>query len=97
MSIPASAPAPFAPLIVSVAPTGARLGKADHASLPLTADEIARAAASEGKYAGIGGVGDEALLRRYIGMGMRFILGGNDFGFMMAAAKQRAKTLRAKD
>jgi len=30
-------------------------------------------------------------------MGMRFILGGNDFAFMMAAAKQRAKILRAGD
>jgi 2-keto-3-deoxy-L-rhamnonate aldolase RhmA len=36
-------------------------------------------------------------MRRYIGMGMRFILGGNDFSFMMAGAKQRAATLRAED
>lgn len=57
--------------------------------------EIARAAAAQGKYAGIGGIGDADLTRRYIGMGMRFILGGNDFAFMMTAAKQRAEALRA--
>lgn len=33
------------PLILAVAPTGARLTKADHAALPMTADEIARDAA----------------------------------------------------
>jgi hypothetical protein len=34
-------------------------------------------------------------MRRYIGLGMRFILGGNDFSFMMSAATQTAKVLRA--
>lgn len=46
MSTQATAPAPFAPLIISVAPTGARLGKADHSDLPLTSAEIARTAAA---------------------------------------------------
>jgi len=71
-------------------------GELDHPRVVDAVAEVARAAAAHGKYAGIGGIGDEALLRRYIGMGMRFILGGNDFSFMMAAAKQRAKSLRAK-
>jgi hypothetical protein len=31
---------------------------------------------------------------RYIDMRMRFILGGNDFAVMMAAAKQRTGLLR---
>ena len=72
-------------------------GQLDHPNLVDAVSEVARAASSQGKYAGIGGIGDKALLRRYIGMGMRFILGGNDFAFMMAAAKQRAKILRAGD
>lgn len=58
--------------------------------------EVGRAAAAHGKYAGIGGIGDGDLLARYIEMGMRFILAGNDFSFMMAGARQRAATLRGK-
>lgn len=37
--------ADWPPLIVSVAPNGARRGKADHPAIPLTADEIGREAA----------------------------------------------------
>lgn len=72
-------------------------GQLDHPRVADAVGEVARAAAAQGKYAGIGGIGDETLLRRYIGMGMRFILGGNDFALMMAAAKQRANALRAGD
>ncbi len=75
-------------------------GQLDHPRIVEAVEEVARAASAQNKYSGIGGIGgigDAALLKRYIGMGMRFILGGNDFSFMMAAAKQRAKTLRAED
>jgi 4-hydroxy-2-oxoheptanedioate aldolase len=46
------------------------------------------------KWAGMGGVYDEQLMQRYIGMGVRFVLSGGDLGFLMGAAKQRAKYLR---
>ncbi len=46
------------------------------------------------KFAGIGGVYEESLMRRYIGMGVRLVLGGGDLGFMTAAATERAKLLR---
>jgi len=72
-------------------------GQLDHARVADAVAEVARAAAARGKHAGIGGIGDQALMRRYIGMGMRFILAGNDFSFMMAGAKQRAQGLRAPD
>jgi uncharacterized protein (DUF849 family) len=36
---------PWVPLIVTVAPNGARKGKSDHAALPMTTEEIARCAA----------------------------------------------------
>ena len=49
---------------------------------------------SQGKYAGIGGVYEEGLMRRYVGMGVRLVLGGGDLGFMTAAAGERAKMLR---
>jgi 2-keto-3-deoxy-L-rhamnonate aldolase RhmA len=72
-------------------------GQLDHARVVDAVAEVARAATAQGKYSGIGGIGDTALMRRYIGTGMRFILGGNDFAFMMAAARQRAEALRARD
>jgi len=46
-----------------------------------------------GKHPGMGGVYDPALMERYIGMGMRFILSGGDLGFLMAGARQRADFL----
>jgi len=70
-------------------------GQLDHPRVAEAVAEVAGGAAAHGKHAGIGGIGDTDLLRRYIAMDMRFILGGNDFAFMMAAAKQRAAALRA--
>ncbi len=55
---------------------------------------VTDACRTHGKFAGIGGVYEEGLLRRYIGMGVRLVLGGGDLGFMMAAAAERAKILR---
>jgi 2-keto-3-deoxy-L-rhamnonate aldolase RhmA len=49
---------------------------------------------ANGKYAGIGGVYEEGLMRRYVEMGVRLVLGGGDLGFMTAAATERAKMLR---
>ncbi|MBV9200959.1 MAG: aldolase [Alphaproteobacteria bacterium] len=46
------------------------------------------------KFAGIGGVYEETLMRRYIGMGVKLVLGGGDLGFMTSAAAERAKLLR---
>jgi 4-hydroxy-2-oxoheptanedioate aldolase len=47
------------------------------------------------KFAGVGGIADEALLRRYIGMGVRVVLPGSDLSFMAAAATATAATMRA--
>jgi 4-hydroxy-2-oxoheptanedioate aldolase len=56
---------------------------------------VVEACQAHGKYAGIGGVYEEDLMRRYIGMGVRLVLGGADLGFMSAAATERAKVLRS--
>jgi 4-hydroxy-2-oxoheptanedioate aldolase len=48
---------------------------------------------AHGKFAGIGGVYEAALMRRYIGMGVRLVLGRGDLGFMTSAATERAKLL----
>ncbi len=55
---------------------------------------VVDACRAHGKFAGIGGIYDDALLRRYIEMGVRLVLGGADLGFMQMAATARAATLR---
>ena len=47
-----------------------------------------------GKFAGIGGVYTEDLLPRYIEMGVRFVLAGQDGPFMMSAATARTAFMR---
>jgi len=71
-------------------------GQLDHPEVLKAVESVVGAAEAAGKFSGIGGVGDAALVKRYIGMGAKFILAGNDFSFMMAAAAQRANTLREK-
>ena len=48
-----------------------------------------------GKWPGMGGVYDEALMQRYIEMGVRFVLGGGDLAFLMGGAERRAAFLRS--
>ena len=55
---------------------------------------VVDACRAHGKFAGIGGIYEDALLRRYIGMGVRLVIGGGDLGFMQAAATARASALR---
>ena len=57
-------------------------------------ERIVAACQANGVHAGLGGVYEPALMQRYIDMGMRFILAGSDLSFLMAAAKDRASTLR---
>ena len=46
-----------------------------------------------GGLGGMGGVYDQKLMEKYIGMGMRFILSGGDLSFLKAGAKARAEFL----
>jgi len=55
---------------------------------------VVEACHAHGKWAGIGGIYEEGLLRRYIGMGVRLVLAGGDLGFMTSAASARAAALR---
>lgn len=58
-------------------------------------ERVIAACHANGKYPGLGGVYDLALMERYIGMGVRMILCGSDLALMMAAGRQRAEALRA--
>ena len=57
-------------------------------------EKVIAACRKHGKHPGMGGVYDPQLMPKYVGMGMRFILAGNDLAFLMAAAKERAAMLR---
>jgi 2-keto-3-deoxy-L-rhamnonate aldolase RhmA len=48
-----------------------------------------------GKHAGVGGIADEALIKRYIDMGVRLVLPGSDFGFLQLAAGASAAKMRS--
>jgi 2-keto-3-deoxy-L-rhamnonate aldolase RhmA len=56
--------------------------------------KVIDAARRNGKFAGMGGVYDHALMERYVAQGMQFVLAGGDLAFLMAAATQRSKFLR---
>src|SRR5262245_30947724 len=56
---------------------------------------VIEACRKHGKSPGMGGVYEPKLMSRYIGLGMRFILGGSDLSFIMAGARERSSVLRA--
>jgi 4-hydroxy-2-oxoheptanedioate aldolase len=58
-------------------------------------EQVCEACRAHGKSAGIGGIYDEALLKRYIAMGVRLVLAGGDLGFLVSAATERAAAMRA--
>jgi 4-hydroxy-2-oxoheptanedioate aldolase len=70
-------------------------GQFDHPRVPEAYRQVLDACAKHGKHPGMGGVYDPTLMSRYIPMGMRFVLSGNDLGFLMAGARERSTMLRS--
>ena len=68
-------------------------GQLGHATVEAAYRTVIDACHAHGKVPGMGGVVDHALMQKYIGMGMRFVLAGNDIAFLMQAARQRAEFL----
>ena len=56
---------------------------------------VIEACRAHNKHPGMGGVYEPQLMRRYIGMGMRFLLTGSDLGFMASGARECASAMRA--
>jgi 4-hydroxy-2-oxoheptanedioate aldolase len=69
-------------------------GQFMHADVVRAYETVIAACRKHGKWAGMGGVYTEDGLAKYIGMGVRMILAGSDFSFLMAAAGTRAKFVR---
>jgi len=55
---------------------------------------VVDACRKHGKHAGVGGISDQALLKRYIEMGVRLVLPGSDLAFMQSAALATAAAMR---
>ena len=58
-------------------------------------ERVVAACRAHGKHPGLGGVYEPPLMERYIRLGMRLILCGNDLTMMMAAAEERSARMRA--
>jgi 4-hydroxy-2-oxoheptanedioate aldolase len=69
-------------------------GELGHPQVADAYERMIAACRAHGKWPGMGGVYDEALMQRYIGMGARFVLAGGDLGFLMSAAAKRTEFLR---
>lgn len=69
-------------------------GQLGHAKIAAAIDTVCAACVKHGKYLGVGGVYDDALMKFYIQKGARFILSGSDLTFLIAGAKARTGMLR---
>ncbi len=68
-------------------------GEVGHPDFVAALERVIAAARGAGKFAGLGGVYQEDLMARYVQMGVRFLFGGADMSFMMAAARKRSAFL----
>jgi 2-keto-3-deoxy-L-rhamnonate aldolase RhmA len=69
-------------------------GQVGHERVVEAYDKVITACRKHGKWSGMGGVYVEDQMAKYIEMGVRMILSGNDLSMMMAAASQRSAFLR---
>jgi 2-keto-3-deoxy-L-rhamnonate aldolase RhmA len=70
-------------------------GQFGHAKIETAFARVIDACRAHGKVAGAGGMGTvPEVTKKILRMGVRFITAGNEWAFMMAAARQRATMLR---
>ena len=70
-------------------------GQFGHPKVEQAFASVVAACRKHGKIAGVGGMGTEPeVTQKILRMGVRFVTAGNDWGFMMAAARQRTAMLR---
>lgn len=70
-------------------------GQLDHPDIVAAYETVIAACKKHGKHPGMGGVYAPDMMQKYVDMGMRMILAGSEFSFMMAGAKQQAQAVRA--
>ena len=85
-------------LLVGASDLSAELGIAgefSHPRIESAIRKVVEVCRRHGKHPGLGGIYDQALMERYIGLGCRFILGGSDLSFLMAGATSRSSFLHS--
>jgi 2-keto-3-deoxy-L-rhamnonate aldolase RhmA len=70
-------------------------GQIGHERVREAYEKVGAACRRHNKTLGMGGVYDQELATRYVGMGARFVLAANDHGLLLSAATGRAQFLRA--
>ncbi|MGH7072528.1 MAG: HpcH/HpaI aldolase family protein [Acetobacteraceae bacterium] len=71
-------------------------GQLHHPKLKEAYAAVGRACAASGKVLGIGGIrGDPELTRELLALGARFMIAGSDVGYLMKAAAEDVRTIRA--
>ena len=81
-------------LLIGTSDLSSELGIAGQMGHPKVVDAYAtvgEACRKHGKVLGMGGVYDEENARRYVGMGSRFVLTGNDHSYMLMGANARSR------
>ncbi len=69
-------------------------GQLEHSDVTAAYGAMIAACEKHGKYPGMGGIYEPALLRKYVGMGVRLVLAGSDLSLLLSAAKQRVADVR---
>jgi len=69
-------------------------GELGHQRVTQAYAAVIAACHNHGKWSGMGGIYDETLMHRYVGMGCRFLQAGGDLGFLMEAGVRRTDYLR---
>ena len=69
-------------------------GEFNHAEIARAYERVIAACRRHNKAPGMGGVYTEELLAKYIGLGMRLILSGNDFSLIMTGGGHKTKFMR---
>ena len=69
-------------------------GEFGHERVTAAYETVISACKTHGKHPGMGGVYAPDLMSKYIGLGMRLILSGNDLSFMMSGATTQAAAVR---
>jgi 2-keto-3-deoxy-L-rhamnonate aldolase RhmA len=69
-------------------------GESGHERLAVAHETVIAACRKHGKWAGCAGIASQDVMAKYIGMGVRFVLAGNDVSYLVQAATARAGYLR---
>ena len=69
-------------------------GQLDHERVKTALDTVLNACKKHGKTPALGGIYGKELLTRYLGLGFRMLLAGNDISLLHSAAQEQARFVR---